>query len=182
MNTNYQSAKIYKIVDNTSNAIYIGSTFKTLQQRMKIHEAHYKLFKEGKMNYVTSFKILENNNYKIELVKLFPCDNKKELELQEGKIIKEYKNNNLNIVNRCVVGQTHKESMSQYYQNNKIALNEKQTCCCGGKYTTQNKLAHEKSKKHQNYINNSKTVNIQTLNINVNKIEDLDKILKAINK
>ena len=28
---NYQNSKIYKITDNTSNAVYIGSTCKTLQ-------------------------------------------------------------------------------------------------------------------------------------------------------
>ena len=43
----------------------------------------------------------------------------------------------------------------------------------------------EKSKKHQDYINNSKTlINNGTLNItiNLNNPEDLDKILKNINK
>ena len=45
MNTNYQNSKIYKITDNTSNAIYVGSTFKTLDQRLKTHELNYKKYK-----------------------------------------------------------------------------------------------------------------------------------------
>ena len=48
MNTNYQNAKIYKIVDNTLDNIYIGSTCKTLEQRLKSHEQDYKKFKAGK--------------------------------------------------------------------------------------------------------------------------------------
>ena len=48
----------------------------------------------------------------------------------------------------------------------------------GGKFTNINKSHHEKNKKHQNYINNSKTINIETLNItiNINNPEDLNKL------
>jgi hypothetical protein len=63
--------------------------------------------------------------------------------------------------------------------------NKKYVCRCGGKYTYANKCQHEKSNKHSQYINNSKTlVNNGTLNINitVNNPEDLAKILKTINK
>ena len=42
---NYQSAKIYKITDNNSDMVYIGSTCKTLEQRMKIHKNDYQRFK-----------------------------------------------------------------------------------------------------------------------------------------
>ena len=50
---------------------------------------------------------------------------------------------------------------------------------CGGKYTQCAKSQHEKTKKHQNYINNSKTlINNGTLNITINIInpEDLNKL------
>ena len=60
MNSNYENGKIYKIIDNTSDMIYVGSTYKPLQQRLKMHESDYKRFKAGKMNYITSFKILQN--------------------------------------------------------------------------------------------------------------------------
>lgn len=185
MNSNYENAKIYKIVDNTSDMIYVGSTYQTLEQRLKEHEKDYKRFKAGKYNNVSSFKILENNNYKIELVKNYPCENKKNLELEEGKIIKQYRNDGLNIVNRCIVGQTDAE----YYQNNKNKIKEyrqkinkiqkeQNICSCGGKFTHQNKSHHEKSKKHQDYINNSKIINIETININitVNNLDELKQL------
>ena len=164
--------------------IYIGSTYKTLQQRLKAHEIKFKSFKAGKYNFVTVFKILENNNYNIELIELYPCESKKDLEFREGQIIKQFRNDKLNIVNRCVVGQTKAE----YRQKNKAELNEKKkqlhNCSCGISYTHSHKARHEKSKKHQNYINNSKTVNIENLNLNItiNNPEDLEKIIKTINK
>jgi hypothetical protein len=184
MNINYQNSKIYKIIDNTTNAIYIGSTFKTLQHRLKQHEADYKRYKDGNYPFITSFKILENNNYKIELIKLYPCDSKQNLNIEEGNIIKQLRNDKFNIVNRNIAGQTN----AQYYQNNKNELNEKanqkHNCQCGGKFTNASKARHEKSKKHCQYINNSKNINIQTLNLNitVNNVEELNKILKTINK
>ena len=175
----FENAKIYKIVDNTTDMIYIGSTCKTLEQRLKAHESNYKRFKAGKMNYITSFKIFENNNYKIELIKLYPCDTKQELNLEEGKTIKQFKNNKLNIVNKYIAGQTDKESMAQNYQNNKNLIHEKHNCLCGGRYTQCHKSHHEKTQKHQNYINNSKTlINKGDINITINitNPEDLNKL------
>ena len=179
MNSNYQNSKIYKIVDNTSDAIYIGSTCKTLEQRLKQHKNNYKGFKAGKYHFVSSFKIFENNNYKIELVENYPCNNKQELNLKEGKIIKQFRNDKLNIVNKNIAGQTDKESMAQNYQNNKNLIHEKHNCLCGGRYTQCHKSQHEKTKKHQNYINNSKTlINNGTINITINitNPQDLNKL------
>ena len=169
----------------------MGSTFRTLEQRLKSHERDFKKFKNGKFGFVTSFKILENADYKIELIKIFPCENKQALNIEEGKIIKQFRNDKLNVVNRSIAGQTVNESKAQYRQTNRNLINEnakqKHICCCGGKYTQCNKLCHEKSKKHQNYINNSKTlINNGTLNItiNLNNPKDLAKLdfLKTINK
>ena len=179
MNTNYQNGKIYKIVDNSSDMIYIGSTCKTLQQRLKSHQKDYKLYKSGKFAFMTSFKILENDNFKIELIKLYSCENKQQLNLEEGKIIKQFRNDKSNIVNRNVAGQTHKESMAQYRQNNKKLINEKHNCICGGKYTNSSKAQHSKTKKHCEFIHNSKTlINNGTLNITINitNPEDLNKL------
>jgi hypothetical protein len=183
--TNYQNSKIYKIVDNTSDMIYIGSTCKTLDQRLKSHELDYKKYNNGKYNFVTSFKILGNNDYKIELLENYPCATRQDLNIREGQIIKQYRTNKLKIVNRNVAGQTDKESKAQYRQNNKDKLNAKNICCCGGSFSNKHKSTHEKTKKHQNYINKSKVIiNNGTLNINitVNNPKDLDKILNTINK
>ena len=184
----FQNGKIYKIVDNLSNMIYIGSTYKTLNQRLKKHEYNNKSFKAGKYNFMTSFKILENNDYKIELVKLFPCENKNALNIEEGSVIKKLKTEGLNVVNRNISGQTNE----QYRQINRNKINEnkkkKHNCSCGGKFTQSNKITHTNTKKHQDYIKKTVIINNGTININItiNNIEDLQQLeldfLKAINK
>ena len=178
MNSNYQNAKIYKIVDNTTDMIYIGSTCKTLEQRLKQHKANFKCFINGKYHHITAFKILENRDFKIELLKLFPCTNKNELESEEGKATLKLKNEGLNIINRNIAGRTE----TDYYQDKKCIISEKHkvkyNCICGSFLRKSDKSQHEKSKKHQNYIDNSKTINIETLNItiNINNPEDLNKL------
>ena len=46
----YETGKIYKIVDNTSDMIYVGSTCQTLEQRLQRHESDYRAFQAGKKN------------------------------------------------------------------------------------------------------------------------------------
>ena len=73
MSTKYQSGKIYKIIDNTSDMIYIGSTCQTLEQRLKGHEQQFKSFKAGKKIFVTDpqqcFSTCGDNNAKSALLR-----------------------------------------------------------------------------------------------------------------
>ena len=176
------NAKIYKIVDNTSDMIYIGSTCETLYKRLVNHERSYKCFKLGKYHFISVFKILERNNYKIELIKLYPCENKQELNIAEGTEIKQAKINGLNVINKNIAGQTQRESSAQHRANNRTKINENQkqkfNCLCGGKYTKCNKVCHEKSKKHQDYIKKTVIINhgIINITININNVEDLENI------
>ena len=71
----YRHGKIYKIVSNKTGLVYIGSTCKTLPQRIAQHERDYKQYqKTGKKYniYMTSFKILKHGNYQIQLVEKGP--------------------------------------------------------------------------------------------------------------
>ena len=65
----YQLGKIYKIVDNTNKNIYVGSTCEpTLARRLAKHVNTFKDWKKGgKCHFVTSFKIIENQNFDIFL-------------------------------------------------------------------------------------------------------------------
>jgi hypothetical protein len=178
----FQNAKIYKIIDNTSDLIYIGSTCKTLNQRLKKHEYDYKRYIDRKYHFVTSFKIIQHNNYRIELIKIFPCENKQQLCIAEGIEIKHSKINGLNVINKNIAGQTDQE----YRNINRNKINEykkkKFNCSCGGKYTQNNKAQHDNTKLHQDYINKP----IINITININNVEDLNLLeldfLKAINK
>ena len=183
MTSKYCNGKIYKIIDKSSDMIYVGSTIRTLNQRLGMHISQFKSFKAHKAKFMTSFKILENDNYKIELISLYPCENKKELEFEEGKHILKLKNDGFNVVNKCIVGQTRKESKSRYYKNHKTHINElqkkKHKCICGSQCSISHKSCHEKTRKHQDYIDNCKTIiNHGTININitVNNLDEIDQL------
>jgi|688.fasta_scaffold387977_2 hypothetical protein len=100
----YQKSKIYKIFSPSKNLVYYGSTIQTLAQRLTDHKKHYNMFKNNNYHYVTSFKILECEDYKMELVEDYPCNNKEQLARKEGEYIR-----NNECVNRCIAGRTKDE-------------------------------------------------------------------------
>ena len=106
MNNKYQNGKIYLIYSKDYPLIYYGSTCKTLDERMGVHENNYKCFMGGKHNYVTSFEIITLGNYDILLVEDFPCNSRAELDKREVKYIK---NNYCLCVNKNIPGRTIKE-------------------------------------------------------------------------
>ena len=153
----YKNGKIYRIVCNEMGLQYIGSTCKTLKQRLQQHKASCKLYKAGKGNYITSFKVLENNNCAIVLIEDFPCDRKEQLNARERFYIE-----SMTCVNKCSpnkrieMGETeyYNQYNKQYYIDNKAELSEKKKeklpCPhCGCNYMRVNKSKHEKTKKHK---------------------------------
>jgi adenylate kinase family enzyme len=115
----YAKGKIYKITDIGYNECYYGSTYNLLCKRMDTHRRNYKCYKNGKYHYVTIFSLFDKygvENCKIELVELYPCGSKNELEMREGWYIQ-----NNECVNKCVMGRTKK----QWEEDNKEHLAEK---------------------------------------------------------
>ena len=165
----YSNGKIYKIVSNQTDDIYIGSTCQKLCQRMCNHRCNFKLWKNGKYYFVTSFELIKHDDCKIILIEDYQCDNKEQLNQRERFYVE-----NMDCVNKCIPGRTRKEYGKEHYQNNRELLcekakiyreshkykirennKEKHNCECGGKYTTCNKSRHLKSKKHINYLENN---------------------------
>ena len=105
----YQHGKIYKIVCNITDKVYIGSTCKKLlSQRLAGHVSRYNSFKKGTYHYVSSFDVLQENNYYIELLELVPCNLKDELLVKEKYYIK-----NNNCVNKHNPIMTKEEKKQQ---------------------------------------------------------------------
>ena len=68
METNkYSKGKIYMIITENSNDIYVGSTIKTLKVRLQNHESKYRTGDR----YCSSQEILKQGGYKIVLIKNF---------------------------------------------------------------------------------------------------------------
>ena len=81
---NYQLGKIYKIVDLDSNKCYVGSTCKpTLARRLAKHVSDYKQYLQGKGSNISSFIILEMDDYDIVILKKYACNSKDELLAHE---------------------------------------------------------------------------------------------------
>ena len=154
--------KIYKIVCNITGEVYIGSTTKTLNERLRTHEYDYTHFLRGSSNFVSSFNIIERGDYRIELIEECEVESKDELRRIEGQYQRDF-----DCVNKQIAGRTeeeyredHKRKIKdyhkQYYEEHKGELNmrrsEKFDCECGGKYSRTNKAKHFKSNKHQKYL------------------------------
>ena len=118
----YQLSKIYKLWSPSTNLIYIGSTTQSIAQRLADHIKTYRRFKNDKYPYTTSFKILECEDYKIELIESYSCNNRTQLLKKEGEYIK-----SLECINKRIEGRTkedHKKYLKEYNEKNKASRQE----------------------------------------------------------
>jgi hypothetical protein len=115
----YTRSKIYKIVSNSTDKIYIGSTCSALHKRHHQHKLDFKRFQNGKHNNITSFQIIELGDSDIVLIEEFPCANKIQLHARER-----YHIENTECLNKVIPGRTDAE----YYMANRetILIQQKQ--------------------------------------------------------
>ena len=178
----YQLGKIYKIECNVTGKVYIGSTCEpTLARRLTKHVGNYRCYLNGTYHYVSSFDILQNEDYCIVLLEKYPCNTKDDLYARER-----YYTNHIDCVNK-IKGQGMTNELGrkgynkQYHEKNKDMIhakkNEKHDCICGNSYTYNHKARHEKTKKHQQYLYYLK---YKTIIDGLNMIKALDKLFNAI--
>ena len=115
---NYQNSKIYKIFSTVDDSIYyIGSTTQeNLDNRLNQHKSAYKCSQK-----CTSHKLFEKygvDTCKIELIALYPCNSRKELEKEEANYMIQLNSINKNIPNRYN-HENHQEYMKEYYDENR---------------------------------------------------------------
>ena len=158
MVVDYQKSKVYKIVSNSTDLVYVGSTTQPLYNRIAGHRRQYKKYQNGADNYVTSYEMLKYGDCEIVLLEDCPCDRKEQLYARERYFIE-----TLACVNKVIPGrkqaeyrEANKEKIiergKQYREANKEKYTESHSCPCGGRYTTGNKNRHTKSKKHTKYL------------------------------
>jgi hypothetical protein len=176
---NYQQSKIYKIVNDDDDDVYVGSTTKKyLCDRFANHKSHWRMYlnQNQKSRYCSSYQILGKANPRIELIEMCPCNNKDELLARERHHI----NNTVNCVNKSKnpgimneVGKDYnKMKCSEYYYSHYDELRARQNiyrlkniekirahknkrvqCSeCGFMYGNSCKGQHIRSKKHQNCL------------------------------
>jgi len=123
--------KIYKIISPSTDRIYVGSTVKTIEERLEEHERDYGgwLSRGCRKCYLTSFEILKYGDYKIELIE----------DVIDGTLLnheKAYINNNdcVNIL------------------HNKFTEIEKFNCVCGKEVLSVHRYKHCKSALHRKIL------------------------------
>lgn len=173
---------IYKIECKISGEVYVGSTSKSIDERMSFHLSS--------SNGTRSKQIIERGSYSIDILEtLQDCDKYLALEREKYYMLEfNCVNHHLPILtdeerklrqhtyNVTIKKQRYKSGdYSEYYQqnkqrikqrvaeyrnDNKDAINAKRyasvDCACGRKYIYQNRLRHNESKYHQKYIDGIK--------------------------
>ena len=156
----YKNGKIYKLVCEITGEVYIGSTKRSLEDRLSEHLKKY--------NPCCSKQIIDRNKYYIEQLESYPCNSKQELERKEGEYQRAFKCINKNIAGRTDAEyyQDNKELIKedrsircrQYYLENtekiKARINREVICECGIKSIAKHLPRHKRSKKHIDLMSN----------------------------
>lgn len=165
---NYQDSVIYTI--SVGDEKYVGST--TSYKRRKYQHKYCIVHPNEKDGNLPIYQAIRNNDEKwtMEIYKIFPCNNKKELEIEEERCRKEI---NASLNGKKCFGfdakewrennkEKRKDDAKDYYLNNKERFKAtkiknnvtmKITCECGCVVTKGNISTHRKSKKHQELMN-----------------------------
>jgi hypothetical protein len=160
-------ARIYKITSPKTDKVYIGSTTKTIEQRLRKHKTNYNSYLNGTMpKNITSYEIIKHGDAIVELLEEKEFKDKKEMFERERFYIESHDN----AANKQIPIRTKeelKEQKKQHGIDNYEKQNKKNPCECGGFYTSKHKGQHMKGKQHMNHM---KTINI-TINITCQKVE-----------
>ena len=137
MAPNYALGKVYAIHNTVNDKVYVGSTIRTLAQRMAEHRKS--TCDEVRCTWPLYSAMLELgvDKFYIELLGDFPCERREQLLSEEGKHIREYKSISPAGYNVKVAGR----KKDQYYVDN---------------------IEEIKKKKLQHYAENSSTLNAKT--------------------
>ena len=104
---NYLEAKVYKVLNSVDDEVYVGSTTQTLAQRMGKHGRNATHRNTKFYQHMNNIGI---NNFYIEMICPYPCNNIEELHSKGGEWIRK-----MGTINQVVSGRKQK----QYREDNK---------------------------------------------------------------
>ena len=157
----YQKTVIYKIINyDLPEYIYIGHTTNFTRRKQHHKEAAYT---ESHKEYnIKLYKTIRSNgvwgDWKMIIIKDFPCETKREAETEEQKYMTEI--GTLNMIQSCRNKKQYEEDnrelrkkyIKQYRADNIDKIKEhrskKYTCDCGITSRKEGKARHERSKGH----------------------------------
>lgn len=165
MSDMFKYAKIYKMECNITGRVYIGSTRSRL---LCIRKAQHRWqMKNLPKKNVTSAKVMEHDDFKIELVE--DCSHVNSMtELYQRE--RYYIENTPKCVNMTIPGRTKKE-YCKWYDQKRIM------CDCGQLIAKKNRSRHNNTKKHLELVKQRKekntTNNIENVEENKGAIESV---------
>ena len=154
---NYSNCKIYKIISNETDDIYIGSTSqKYLCNRLVQHKQDYKRYLGGKFGYISSIEILKYSDAKIILLQAYPeCKSKEEQRMREQEWLDKLEcvNNQRAYRTEEYKKEYYKGNANNYYKNNKDEIlkrkNSKIECDVCNKKIARTNIAGHKKRVHK---------------------------------
>jgi len=183
----YKKGKIYKIVNDINDEIYIGSTVNTLSKRMVNHRADSVKCPDRKL-----YKFVADNggwqHFKIILIEDYPCERKEQLlqreqyykkiatlninncygydwerDMRRHKIYRESNKDKIKEYDKKY-RESNKDKIKEYRESNKDKIKEKEAkvnmCMCGKEYTHQHKNDTNYRSDIRNLLSNNKKNNI----------------------
>jgi hypothetical protein len=148
--TDYQKAKIYRLVATGTTDCYIGSTCKSLANRLCGHR-HAAANPESQLQSASCKLYNEGKTVTIELIEEFPCNSKAELAARERYWIE----NTPTAINTNIPGQDWKERRQRRQADHdaymKAFRTERYICECGKEIGRAERARHERSKKHTDW-------------------------------
>lgn len=118
----YSKAKIYKVLNDVDDDVYIGSTCQSLCMRMAQHRRDRNNIKKRNRKLYSKMNQIGVEHFFIQLLQEYPeCQNVDQLRRYEGEYIKQLKP----ILNTEVAGRTAKEASADYYQSKREVIRVK---------------------------------------------------------
>jgi group I intron endonuclease len=168
----YSQSKIYVIRNHANSLVYVGSTTELLCRRMCKHRSDSLQEKVSNYKVYKAFHELGVENFYIELIENYPCENKEELRQREGYWIRHF-----NSVNEGYNGVVAGRDTKMYYEENKelrlhnakkryetnrdLILEQNRArnaqiivCECGKSIRKDSIYKHKRSKKHLTLMQN----------------------------
>lgn len=159
MATNYSKGKVYKLVNNVDNEIYVGSTIQSLTQRKAGHKR--KAVDVPNRRVYQHLNTIGWDNVEIVLIENYPCESKDELNARERYWVEELNPS----LNKYFPLRTQKE----YRQVNADFLKE-----WSREYRQKNadKIKENKREYYQQNVDKIKEKNREYRHQNVDKIKE----------
>ena len=140
--------------------MYVGSTTRTLRERLSQHKADYRQFLAGKYHYVKSFDLVKYTDCHIHLLHESLFDTKADMYRLEGQ----YMLSTQNCINKAIAGRTAQErydlnrdhileTQRQYNASHRDTIRQRwahKFACptCHGQFSLSSKAKHERTAKH----------------------------------